>query len=133
MRRFIATLLPTLALLIVPMAISLSSPVAAVDVFGACSKSTANSANGTDVCNATNKPTSDNPIITIIATAINILSIIIGFAAVVMIIVSGITFVLSGSDPQAVARARSGIIYALAGVVIVAFSQAIVKFVLDKL
>jgi hypothetical protein len=120
-------LLRSLAVLIVPLMIGLGGQASAVNVFQACS----NGAGATDVCQ--NNATKGNPIIHIIATTINILSIIIGFAAVIVIIVSGFTFITSGSDPQAVARARSGIIFALVGVLIVAVSQGLVKFVIDKL
>jgi len=119
------------AVLAAPVAIGASSQVFAVDVFPVCN----GKASSTDVCqNVNNHGTAgDNPIIGVLKVAIGILSIIVGIAAVIMIIVAGLSFITANGDAQAVARARSSIIYALIGVVIVAFSQAIVKFILNKL
>jgi hypothetical protein len=69
---------------------------------------------------------------TVVAAAINILSIIVGIAAVVMIILGGFRYITSGGDSGKVAGAKDTIIYALVGIVIVAFAQFIVKFVLNK-
>jgi hypothetical protein len=52
--------------------------------------------------------------------------------AVLIIIISSLNFVASSSDPQKVAKARSAIIYALAGLVIAISAEAIVTFVLGK-
>jgi len=64
---------------------------------------------------------------------INILSIIVGIAAVIVIIISGLRFITASGDAASVATARNGIIYAVVGLVIVALAQAIVHFVLGKL
>ena len=69
---------------------------------------------------------------TAISAAINILSIIVGIAAVVMIIVAGMRFITSGGDSNKVAGARSAILYAIVGLVVVVLSQVIVHFVLSK-
>ena len=64
--------------------------------------------------------------------AINILSILVGVAAVIMIIVGGFRYVTSGGDANATKGARDTILYALVGLVVVAIAQAIVKFVLER-
>jgi hypothetical protein len=69
---------------------------------------------------------------TIINTVINLLSWIIGVIAVIMIIYGGFKFVTSAGDSGKVTSARSTIIYALIGLVVVAFAQTIVKFVLGQ-
>jgi hypothetical protein len=69
---------------------------------------------------------------TAIKAAINILSAIVGIAAVIVIIISGLRFITANGDASSVATARNGIIYAVAGLIIVALSQAIVHFVLGK-
>jgi len=69
----------------------------------------------------------------VIKAALNILSFVAGFLAVVMIIISGIRFITSGGDAQGVAGAKKGLIYAIVGLVVVGMSQAIVHFVLKKL
>jgi hypothetical protein len=68
----------------------------------------------------------------IVALVINLLSILVGVVAVIMIIVNGFKFVISSGDATAVASARNGIIYAIIGLVIVALSQVIVVFVINK-
>lgn len=83
-----------------------------------------------------NDNTTENPIYGpqgILTKAINILSFIIGIVAVFAIIVSGIRFVVSAGDSNAVASARNGIIYAVAGLAVVALAQTIVLFVLNRL
>jgi hypothetical protein len=63
---------------------------------------------------------------------INILTIIVGIIAVIMIIVNGIRFITSGGDSNAVNSARNGILYAIIGLVVVALAQVIVRFVINR-
>lgn len=63
---------------------------------------------------------------------INILTTIIGVIAVIMIIVNGFRFITSNGDSGKVASARSGIIYAIVGLIVVALAQVIVRFVLSR-
>jgi hypothetical protein len=69
---------------------------------------------------------------TVIAAVINVLSIIVGIAAVIMIMLGGFRYITSGGDSGKIAGAKDTIIYALVGLVVVAFAQAIVKLVLHK-
>lgn len=64
---------------------------------------------------------------------VNILSIVVGVAAVIMIIIAGLRFITANGDSNQIASARTAIIYALVGLVVVALAQTIVKFVLDKI
>lgn len=66
----------------------------------------------------------------VVATVINVLSWIVGIAAVIMLIISGFRFVVSSGDTQAVANAKNGIIYAILGLLVVLFAQVIVQFVI---
>src|ERR1700761_5115795 len=52
-----------------------------------------------------------------IAAVVNILSTIIGIAAVIMIIVGGFRYITSNGDSGKISSARSTIVYALVGVV----------------
>ena len=65
-------------------------------------------------------------------TAINILSIIVGVAAVIMIIVGGLQYILSAGDSAKTGTAKNTILYAVIGLAIVALSQVIVNFVLNR-
>lgn len=67
-----------------------------------------------------------------IETVINVLSYIVGVAAVIMIIFGGFRYVTSGGDANASKTARSTILYAIVGLVIVVIAQAIVFFVLGS-
>jgi hypothetical protein len=69
----------------------------------------------------------------LLADIINIISVIIGVLAVIMIIYAGFRFITSGGNPEHTKAARNTILYAIIGLVIVAFAQFIVKFVLGKL
>lgn len=69
----------------------------------------------------------------VIATVINILSVIVGIVAVIMLIISGFRFITSSGDSNTVASARNGVIYAIVGLVLVAFAQVIVRYVVLKL
>src|SRR5262249_2747760 len=67
---------------------------------------------------------------TVITNIINLLLIIIGVVAVIMIIVAWFNFITSGGDSNKVAAAKNSIIYAIIGLIIVAFSEIIVHFVI---
>lgn len=68
----------------------------------------------------------------LIADIINILSVIVGIVAVIMIIWGGFKFITSGGDAGRLTSAKQTILYALIGLVIVALAQFIVRFVLGK-
>lgn len=68
-----------------------------------------------------------------IERVINVLLFIIGAAAVIMIIIGGIRYVVSGGDQSAVTGAKNTIIYAVVGLVIAIMAYAIVNFVVTKL
>lgn len=63
---------------------------------------------------------------------INIFSWVVGIISVIMVIVGGFQYITSGGDSGKVTTAKNTIMYALIGIVIVALSQIMVKFVLQK-
>ncbi len=65
--------------------------------------------------------------------AVNIISIVAGVAAIILIIVGGIKFALSAGDSAGVNSAKNTVMFAVIGLVVVAFAQGIVRFVLSKL
>jgi hypothetical protein len=67
----------------------------------------------------------------IVKVIINIMSLVVGIASVIMIIVGGLNFVTSGGDSQKVATARNTILYAIVGLIIVALAQTIAHFTLS--
>ncbi|PJC22634.1 hypothetical protein CO059_02105, partial [candidate division WWE3 bacterium CG_4_9_14_0_2_um_filter_48_10] len=56
-------------------------------------------------------------------TVINVISIVVGIIAVIMIIVGGFRYITSGGKQESVAGAKTTILYALIGLVIVALAQ----------
>lgn len=70
---------------------------------------------------------------TIVADVINIFSVVVGLLAVFMIVYGGFRFVTSAGNPESTKTAKNAILYAIIGLVIVAFAQIIVKFVLSKI
>ncbi len=74
----------------------------------------------------------ENRLSTTIGDAVNLLSVIVGIIAVIMIIIGGMRFILSDGDSGKVTSARNTIMYALIGLILVAFAQIIVKFILNR-
>lgn len=68
----------------------------------------------------------------LLTTVINIFSAVVGVIAVLMIIVGGLRYITSGGDSGKVSAAKTTIIYALIGLVVVALAQLIVHFVLAQ-
>jgi hypothetical protein len=65
-------------------------------------------------------------------TVVNILLFIIGAVSVIMLVIGGFRYVLSGGDQNAVTSAKNTILYAIIGVVVALLAYAIVNFVLDQ-
>ena len=95
---------------------------AAINVFDQC-KNNADAA----VCKA--KGDTVGPLI---QTVINILLYILGAVAVVMIVIGGIKYTVSGGDSSAVTSAKNTILYAIVGIIVAVLAFAIVNFVLDS-
>lgn len=67
-----------------------------------------------------------------IKTIINVFAAIVASVSVIMIIIGGFKYVTSGGDSNQATSARNTILYAIVGLIIVAFAQIIVRFVLQK-
>lgn len=89
------------------------------------------SALGSD-SNCGSTPSSGVDLNTTITAVVNILSLVVGIVAVIAIIICGLRMITSNGDANSFASARTGIIYAIVGLVVVLLSQAIVQFVLNK-
>lgn len=69
----------------------------------------------------------------VIQRIINIFSIVVGAVSVIMIIIGGFRYIISGGDSTGVSGAKNTILYAIVGLVIVLFSQVLVRFVIANL
>jgi hypothetical protein len=114
-------------------ALSFGQSVYAVNVLTLCQPGVSATAAGSGVCQDAGSPSTKNPIISTLKIAINLVSYVIGIAAVIMIIVAGLRMVLSNGDSQTISSARNAIIYALAGILIAVCAQGLVLFVLDRI
>lgn len=68
-----------------------------------------------------------------IQTGLQLVFGVIGAVAIIFIIISALRLIVSGGDPQAVAKTRQSIIYAAVGLVIVVSAELIVTFVIGRL
>lgn len=110
-----------LVLLLLPSVASAAAPV-----FVADAKS--NVCQGIGGC-----PTGgDSALERVIGLAVNVLTIIGGIAAVIMIIVAGIRYINSGGDASKTASAKNALLYAVIGLVVIGMAQIVVRFVIDK-
>ncbi|MGH7238041.1 MAG: hypothetical protein ACREGF_05905 [Candidatus Saccharimonadales bacterium] len=78
----------------------------------------------------TNQITGQNGVL---LKAANIVAVLGGIIAVIMIIIGGIMFTTSGGDAKAVGTAKSLIIYAFVGIIIIAVAQILVRFIIGRL
>lgn len=65
-------------------------------------------------------------------TITNVLLFIIGAISVIMLIIGGIRYVVSGGDSGAVTSAKNTILYAIVGIVVAILAYALVNFVITS-
>ena len=68
-----------------------------------------------------------------ISQVINILSLLVGIAAVIMIMIGGFKYIISQGDSNNINSAKNTILYAVIGLVVALLAQVIVRFVINKL
>ncbi|MDZ7744458.1 MAG: pilin [Candidatus Saccharibacteria bacterium] len=69
----------------------------------------------------------------VVATAISLFSLVVGIAAVIMLIIGGFKYIISSGDSNNINSAKNTILYAIIGLVIAALAQVLVRFVLGRL
>ena len=123
-------LIVTLALL-APLTFAAAPVANAASALQFCNDS---NAKNTDLCkeNTTQGAHPANPVIKALRITVSIMSFVIGFTAVIMLIIGGINMATSGGDPQKASRARGTITYALVGIVVAAVAETLVAFVLSR-
>lgn len=135
MMRRLRILFASLAVLLAVAAPVGVAHAAGFDFFKSCNDG---NANGSTVCNDKNQTqtTSNNSIYGpngIISKIANIIALIVGVAAVIVIIIAGIQYMLSTGDPTKVNNAKNAILYAIVGLVITVLARTLVVFVVGKL
>ena len=68
----------------------------------------------------------------IFKTITNVLLFLIGAISVIMLIIGGIRYVVSGGDSSAVTGAKNTILYAIVGIVVAILAYALVNFVIGS-
>ncbi len=133
LKNYILSSLLVLSLLAVPVAFSGVGTVAAQDTqTELCKGANLSFDNPGTNCKGTGTGTPAKTLDKLVETIVNVVSVIVGIAAVIMIIFGGFKYVTSGGDSNRVASAKNTIIYALVGLLIVAFAQFIVRFIIGK-
>lgn len=129
MKRLLLVALAVLGLGVVGVAFSPEAPSVIAAAKDEVCAGVGAASGGSGCANTAGEPTIDSTI----NAVINILSMIVGIISVIMIIVGGFKYVTSAGDSGNISSAKNTIIYALIGVVIVALSQTLVKFVLQRI
>ncbi len=109
-------------------------------VFGVCDPSSPNYAKIKNSSFCKDQTKTDNPVVHVINVTANILALLAGIIAVFILMIGGLRFITAGGvkpgqrsgDPNKVAQARSQIMYALVGIIIIALAWTITRFVTDK-
>ena len=116
--------------IIIVLIFSLTSNAGAVSVFKACNNG---SLATKTVCSQSNSGNGSSPILKTIKVVLEVLSMIAGVIAVFGLIVAGLRLVTANGDSNSFNSARGAILYVVVGIAIVALSQSVILFVLDKL
>ncbi len=66
------------------------------------------------------------------STITNVLLFIIGAIAVIMVVIGGLRYVISGGDSNQVTAAKNTILYAIVGIVVAILAYAAVNFVISS-
>jgi hypothetical protein len=132
MRKIILGIIASVSLLVVLS----GSASAAWNPFGdACSGAGGDSVACQDAKNQTGDPKSD-PLTgrdSLLMKVTNIVAVIAGIAAVIIIILAGMRMVTSGGSSEDIAGARRSLIYAIVGLVVIALARVIIGLVLGML
>lgn len=91
---------------------------------GQVEKSVAQTAGGATDCTGSG-------VTTIVSNAVQLLSIVIGIVAVVMILIAGFKYITASGDSNNISSAKSTLIYALIGIAIATLAQFLVHVVFN--
>ena len=69
----------------------------------------------------------------VLTKAAQLLAVVVGVAAVIMIIIGGLQYVLASGDPSNIQNAKNTIFYAIVGLLVAALAQGIIAFVLKRI
>lgn len=121
-------------LLLVPLlALGVSAFVPAGAAYAAdCDPSNLTVGSGADCAQGSETPSDIQGENGIFRTIVNVMLFIIGAIAVIMLIIGGIRYTVSGGDSSAVTSAKNTILYAIVGIIVAILAYAIVNFVIGS-
>jgi hypothetical protein len=122
-KNVIRTLLPSIIVAVLSFAV-MAAPLASAAGFGGGIQGGADSARGDD------QTTELFGQAGIFRTITNVLLFILGAISVIMIIIGGLRYVVSGGNATAVTAAKNTILYAIVGVIVALLAYAAINFVL---
>lgn len=119
-------------LLLVP-ALALSLSFAVVPMASAACSNTLSISGGADCAQGNEQASTLFGDGGIFQTITNILLFLIGAIAVIMLIIGGVRYVISGGDQAQVTSAKNTILYAIVGIIVAFLAYAAVSFVTTQL
>jgi cytochrome bd-type quinol oxidase subunit 2 len=129
------------AFIIIPLLILVSGgvQVSAFSLFDrTCSGGKVQGGNGSTspVCESSHSSRNDNGynnvVLSTLNDAINIMAVVAGTAAVIIIIIAGFTYATAGGNAEETKNARNRILWASIGLVIISLAWTITRFITDK-
>lgn len=121
------------ALLLVPvMAFGLAAVVPSVAGAAQCGANDISLQNGADCAQGEDQSSQLFGTNGVFSTITNVLLFIIGAISVIMLIIGGIRYTVSGGDQAAVTSAKNTILYAIVGIVVAILAYAVVNFVISS-
>lgn len=126
-------------LLLLAIVVPATSAYAETNVLDpACAGFSASDPEAPTICkdNQTKQSTTDNSIYGkngIIGKVVQLLAILIGIVAVIMIIIGGLKYVMSSGNPESINSAKNTILYAIIGLIVAVLAQFIIVYVISKL
>lgn len=127
MKRTILECLITVSLIVLPILNWAPPAIADCPSDNSAKSQVLNSINNEDGgnCDGTGVQTTAN-------AAVQVLSVVAGIAAVIMIIVAGFKYITSSGDTSKISSAKTTLVYALVGATIAVLAQVIIHFVLNQ-
>ncbi len=120
-------------LLLVPALVLGLSFAVAPAAFAACNTSNLSLSSGADCAQGNGQASNLFAQGGVFQTITNILLFLIGAIAVIMLIIGGVRYVVSGGDQAQVTGAKNTILYAIVGIVVAFLAYAAVNFVTSQL
>jgi hypothetical protein len=85
------------------------------------------------VCSGSDQSKGANPIVTIITDATNIVALVAGVAAVVLLVMGSLRYITSNGDSNNVSSAKGTVVNALIGLFVIAIARTLIVYVIGKL